>query len=189
MSPTLCSPVIHGKTYRRCHTTERSSIFRLPLRTRRLEEERRETRRQRDQAKRAERIDTGKLDSHAFLWENLGDPSSSESEDDGDIVRATDGIDKRADSRAGPQSASTSKGRELDGVNRVSLVAQEDGHVGVAKGIGRDKHQSAKGWACDACTFWNDVSCEDNDERPRCSMCDAEGPKNAGSPWVRVQSK
>ncbi|CAM9430530.1 unnamed protein product [Sphacelaria rigidula] len=179
---------------------------------RRLEETRRETRRQRDEAKRKERVDAGKLDSHSFVWETLGDSSASSSEEDAEGEEGKEDIYSGEDNgvAAKEQGSENAAARGVDAPDERSqrAVRIDAGGVSERRDARRDERRSERqlgepqqqkqqqegegGWACDVCTFLNDVappqgnvgSSSDNGWRLRCEMCDAEGPKNAGSPWL-----
>lgn len=141
---------------------------------RRLEELRRETRKQRDQAKRAERMDAGKLDSHSFMWENLGESSSSSGEEGGD----NDEESKDAASTGARGDLGEGPPQPLD------KAPWEIEHRDHALESERCNEQGVRGWDCGVCTFWNEGIVDSGVGRPRCAMCDAEGPSDASSPWV-----
>lgn len=154
---------------------------------RRLEEARREGRQQRDQAKRTEREDVGKLDAHAFLWRNLGGSSSSSQS-------ASDGDDEEQDA----------SGLATGGGRKKELAAEEGGSTGgipssprSAEELGaregnNESRDAGTGWACERCTFWNELGAgaggdgADGVDPPRCEVCEEEGPRNAASPWLRA---
>lgn len=140
------------------------------LLSRRLEEERRENRQKRDQAKRVDRADVGKLDAHAFMWETLGGDSSSES-------ASEDEIDVEASSTEIKRPVHTDIG--------------ENNHVrgGVPHVLHESTNDAGKaGWSCENCTYFNELGMNEKDsssgDLPRCEMCEAEGPRNAALPWL-----
>lgn len=156
---------------------------------RHLDEARRESRKQRDEAKRAERADAGRRDAHAFLWENLGDSSSSSD---------TDGDQARASSKTGSDPAKQEEAdvvcSSIAGIEEGGRVSTESGVVVEQGGGGEkgeeEKGESTNGWACNVCTFWNVTDAVgvggSAGGGPYCEMCDAQAPSNAGSPWLRA---
>lgn len=109
------------------------------------------------------------------MWENLGgedssSESSTEDNDDGDGDGNDDGVGNDDDTRkegAGPEASP------------VVIVG------------GDPERRDEEGWACESCTFWNALEVggrggteDDHVQRPRCGVCEAEGPRNARSPWL-----
>lgn len=176
---------------------------------RRLEKHRCKSRAKREQAKRAERADVGKLDAHATMWADLRDSSSaSETEDEEHeeheaMVACSVGRDEGGVTNQRQKSDVDVEGRGVCDVEvkfpaisgaREPLVDEISIEGGVcADGAQRQQRNevgNVRGWACEICTFWNDAremgSDPDSCDAPRCEMCNGEGPKNASSPWMTV---
>lgn len=107
------------------------------------------------------------------MWENLVDPSSSSGEEGNDGEESKD-----AASTGAPENLGGGSQQFLD--EATGKIERRDD----ALESERHDQQGVRGWVCEVCTFWNDVIAEGGDEGPRCGMCDADGPSNAGSPWV-----
>lgn len=147
-----------------------------------MEEARRENRQRRDQDRRAERADAGKLEAHAFMWENLGgsssESSSGENSDDDGEERSREAGSTEAAAAAAVAAAATADVESLKAVveRGDSSIPSPD----VLEGDG-------EGWPCGVCTFWNSNGKGGegtNADPPRCGVCEAEGPRNARSPWL-----
>lgn len=78
------------------------------------------------------------------------------------------------------------------GIEEGGRVSTESGVLveqGGKKGEEK-KDESPSGWACEVCTFWNVTDAvgvaRGAGGGPYCEMCSAEGPSNAGAPWLRA---
>ncbi len=159
---------------------------------RRLEEARRESRQKRDQDKRAERADAGKLDAHAFVWENLtgGDDSSTESSSGDDDGGGGGGGGGGGDGRSNVTRQLEQPPAAPGGAKEVGDDAATAAAAAAAAGVDRldESGGEGEGWACSACTFWNATEGsgggDDGGGSVRCGVCEAEGPRNARSPWL-----
>ncbi|CAM9514578.1 unnamed protein product [Ascophyllum nodosum] len=154
---------------------------------RRLDEERRESRKQqRDVEKREGRRGTGNPDAHAFVWENLAESSSEEESSSSEQQECAEA--SKDSQQRGP--------REEQGQNYF----QQKGEGGFSSPSPAEcsrletletQRAKASGWACEKCTLWNDFDAEEHrgnqgsgdGERPRCAVCEAEAPRNVGLPW------
>ena len=139
------------------------------------------------------------------MWGNLQD-SSSDGEEDSDTDNEND-IDKKnnvgnSDDEQGASVAEAVTGtaaRQGDG--NGTGEASETGGRGLAASprgvfaasppppaeidaLGGGDRQPWAGWSCEKCTFWNVIGEGGDAEHPRCGVCEADGPRNAGSPWV-----
>lgn len=167
--------------------------------TRRLEEVRRE---KREQGKRAERAKNAEQEySHDSMWGNLRE-SSSESDGDDDDNDIENDIDHKNDHDIGHKkqnSVTTGAAAAGQGHGKGAGQASETGGGGLSATPPGGQSavsppaaietrggalQARAGWSCESCTFWNAIEEGGNAEHPRCAVCEAEGPRNAASPWV-----
>ncbi|CAM9654703.1 unnamed protein product [Ectocarpus sp. 12 AP-2014] len=151
---------------------------------RRMEEARRENRQRRDQDRRAERADAGKLEAHAFMWENLGG-SSSESSSSGENSD-DDGQEQIREAESTEAAAAEAAAAAIAEVASLKAVV-ESGDSSIPSPVVPEGDGDGDGWPCGVCTFWNSngTGGERKDaDPPRCGVCEAEGPRNACSPWL-----